>query len=81
MMRENEGPEALIEARSYLVHCHIAELKDRTAPGMAGDDFRPYLDALKKIGYQGGISIEGSWKSEDLPKALLVLREQWGTKK
>jgi len=77
MMRENEGPEALVRAKKYLVHCHIAELKDRTAPGMAGDDFRPFFAALKKIGYHGGISIEGSWKAENLPKAFEVLKEQW----
>ncbi|MFA5816113.1 MAG: TIM barrel protein [Bacteroidales bacterium] len=79
MMREKEGPEALLEAGDYLVHCHIAEIRDRTAPGMAGDDFRPYFAALKKIGYRGGISIEGSWKSENLPKAFQVLKDQWET--
>jgi sugar phosphate isomerase/epimerase/lysophospholipase L1-like esterase len=77
MMREKEGPDALIRAGKYLVHCHIAELKDRTAPGMAGDDFRPYFAALKKAGYRGGISIEGSWKADNLEKALQVLKEQW----
>lgn len=79
MLRENEGPEALLKAGKYLVHCHIAEIRDRTAPGMAGDDFRPYFSALKKIGYRGGISIEGSWKIENLPKAFQVLKEQWET--
>lgn len=77
MMRENEKPEVLAGASNYLVHCHIAEIKDRTAPGMAGDDFRPWFSELKKIGYRGGISIEGSWKTGDLPKAFQVLREQW----
>ena len=80
MMREKEGPEALIDARDFLVHCHIAEIGQRTAPGMAGDDFRSYFAALKEIGYQGGISIEGSWKPEDLPKAFQVLTEQWESK-
>lgn len=79
MMRENEGPEVLVEAGNYLVHCHIAELKSRTAPGMEGDNFRPYFSALKKIRYRGGISIEGSWKPGDLPGALQVMKEQWET--
>ena len=77
MLREKEGPEALVNAGDYIVHCHIAEIKDRTAPGMAGDDFRPYFATLKKIGYQGGISIEGQWKNEDLPRAASTLRNQW----
>lgn len=80
MMRENEGPEIFSRAGNLLVHCHIAELRNRTAPGMAGDDFTTYFAALKKIGYTGGISIEGSWKAEDLPKAYQVLQDQWNTK-
>lgn len=77
MMRENEPPEILLEAGSWLVHCHVAELKDRTAPGMAGDDFRPYFEALHRIGYGGGISIEGSWKMENLYNAFRELNLQW----
>ena len=48
------------------------------APGVEGDDFRPYFKALKAIGYEGGISIECNWKNfaEELPKAQRVLREQ-----
>jgi sugar phosphate isomerase/epimerase/lysophospholipase L1-like esterase len=79
MSRELEGPAVLSEAGSYLVHCHIAEVRDRTAPGMAGDDFRPYFGVLKKSGYRGGISIEGSWKNENLREACRVLHEQWET--
>jgi len=81
MMRERESPDILIDAGESLFHCHIAELKDRTAPGMAGDDFRPYFSALKKSGYTGGISVEGSWKPENLSGAAQVLREQWNTAK
>ncbi len=77
MMRENEGPSSILDAGDLLVHCHIAELRTRTAPGMDGDDFRPYFEALKKIRYHGGISIEGSWKNEDLPRAFLTLNDQW----
>jgi sugar phosphate isomerase/epimerase len=81
MMREGESPDILIDAGGSLFHCHIAELKDRTAPGMAGDDFRPYFTALKKSGYRGGISVEGSWKPENLARAAQVLHEQWNTAK
>jgi sugar phosphate isomerase/epimerase len=81
MMRESESPEILTEAEAFLFHCHIAELKDRTAPGMAGDDFRPYFIALKSSGYLGGISIEGSWKPENLAPACKVLQDQWNSAK
>lgn len=79
MLRENEGPGILVEAGKHIKHCHIAEKAKRTAPGMEGDDFRPYFDALKKIHYTGGISIEGQWKNENLPIAFKVLTDQWET--
>jgi len=41
-----------------------------------GDDFRAYFKALKAIGYRGGLSIEGKWKDDQLPKAISVLNEQ-----
>lgn len=63
MMKENEPPSAIIEASPYLVHCHIAEKEGRTAPGKAGDNFVPYLAALKKVGYKGRITIECRWES------------------
>ena len=79
MLRENEGPESILKAGAKLKHCHVAEKAKRTAPGVAGDDFRPYFKALKAIGYRGGVSIEGSWGKkleEELPKACRVLKEQ-----
>ncbi len=66
MLCEDEGPESLIESRKILAHMHIAEKEKRTAPGLMGDNFVPYLLALQQAGYKGGISIEGSWG----PKAL-----------
>ncbi len=61
------------EARRILGHMHIAEKGKRTAPGLSGDNFVPYLMALKKAGYNGGISIEGSWgQKEDFEKTLFL---------
>lgn len=73
MMRESEDPQSFIEARKYLKHTHIAELNNRTAPGLAGDNFVPYLKALKDACYQGGISIEGSW-GDNFEKNLIIAR-------
>ena len=61
MLRENEGPDALVDAGPLLRHVHIAEKDRRTPPGVAGDDFRPYLRALRRAGYAGDISIECRW--------------------
>jgi sugar phosphate isomerase/epimerase len=58
MMREDEGPESIEKAGRYIHHVHIAEKTNRTVPGTDGDDFRPYLRALRKVKYKGGISLE-----------------------
>ena len=78
MLREDEGPESIIKAGAHLKHCHIATKKNRRAPGVEDDDFRPYLKALKEIKYRGGISIEGGWKdfNKELPVACRELRKQ-----
>lgn len=69
MSCENEKPDSLRRAGPRLRHCHIAERAKRTWPGIAGDDFTPYFDALRDIGYRGFVSIEGS-----LPNATPDLR-------
>jgi len=75
MISENEAPESLIESRRILRHMHIAEKEKRTAPGLMGDNFTPYLKALKSAGYFGGISIEGNWgDKEDFEKNLIIAR-------
>ncbi|HVI48650.1 MAG TPA: sugar phosphate isomerase/epimerase family protein [Chitinophaga sp.] len=61
MLKEGESPLSIEQAKDRLVHCHIAEKELRTAPGVAGDDFRPYFRALKKAGYQGRIMMECRW--------------------
>jgi sugar phosphate isomerase/epimerase len=58
MLKEDESPSEIVKYGKHIVHCHIAEKESRTPPGVKGDDFRPYLSALKKINYKGGLSIE-----------------------
>jgi len=58
-----ETPEEILKAGKHIRHCHIAEKAKRTAPGMQGDDFTPYLTALKKAGYRGTMSMECGWKN------------------
>ncbi len=79
MAREDEGPDLIRKAGPRIRHCHIAEKEKRTAPGTAGDDFRPYFKALKETGYAGGLSLECGWKDFDAQAATAVqtLRRQW----
>ena len=78
MLLEKEGPGAIVKAGPLLAHCHIAEAKDRRAPGTYGEDFTGYFRALKEIRYRGGISIECRWQDldGDLPVARAYLRAQ-----
>ena len=78
MLKDNEGPEQIVKYGKYIVHCHIAEKQNRTAPGVVGDDFREYFRALKKVKYRGGLSIEGRWKDFDneAKKSFEVLTQQ-----
>jgi len=78
MLCEDEGPESIEAAGDLLAHCHIAEEAGRTPPGVHGDDFTPYLEALRRIGYKGGISIECRWTDivKELPVAVKTLKEQ-----
>jgi len=78
MLSVNEPPSSIEEAGDYVHHVHIAEKAGRTAPGVAGDDFRPYLRALARIGYDGRISIECRWSAFDaeIAPALEALRVQ-----
>lgn len=79
MMREEEPASEIVKYGKYVHHCHIAEKEERTSPGTNGDDFRPYLRALKEIGYKGCISIEGRWKDlpQEIQPALSYMREQF----
>jgi len=58
MRRESESYQSIIDAADVLIHCEIAEHEARTLPGIKGDDFKPYLRALKEAKYKGPVFIE-----------------------
>jgi sugar phosphate isomerase/epimerase len=78
MLMESEPPAAIEQAGSLLIHCDIAEKEGRTPPGVHGQDFRPYLQALKKIKYQGKIILECRWQNlaTEAPSAYRYLKQQ-----
>jgi len=78
-LKENDPATELARYQAHLVHCHIAEQKDRTAPGVMADDFRPYFKALKKINYSGRVSLECKWRNIEieLPVAVKAMQEQY----
>ncbi|QNN43803.1 sugar phosphate isomerase/epimerase family protein [Pedobacter roseus] len=78
MLREGESPDEIINAAKEVGFCEIAEKVKRTLPGVAGDDFRPYLRALKKINYKGYIFMEASISNAavEMPQAFKYLSAQ-----
>ena len=79
MLKEDEKPEEIVKYKEYIVHCHLAEKQKRTAPGIAGDDFKPYFSALKKIRYSGGLSLECNWTDFDkeAKQGIEVVKQQF----
>jgi sugar phosphate isomerase/epimerase len=78
MLREDESPQSIKAAGQWLVHCHIAEEKDRAYPGKYGENFKPYFAAMKDIGFTGKIMMECGWKdlAIEAPFALHYLQAQ-----
>ena len=68
MLRNGESPDDIIAVGQWIRHAHLAENKDRAAPGTHGDDFRPFLRSLRKTGYNGRLALEPIWS--DLPNQL-----------
>lgn len=78
MLKEGESPEIIEKVKPYLHYCELAEKENRTPPGVHGQNFKPYLTALQKIGYRGKIVIECRWDDIDAQGATTyqVLRKQ-----
>ena len=78
MLREGESPQSIIDAGDLIVYCEIAEKQTRSLPGVKGDDFKPYLRALRKANYKGYIFIEGNTTDpkNDMPLSFKYLSRQ-----
>ena len=78
MMREGESPQSIVDAADVLVYCEIAEKQSRSFPGVKGDDFKPWLRALRKAKYKGHIFIEGNTNNpaNDIPLSFKYLTRQ-----
>ncbi len=78
MLKDNEPATAIVGTGPYAVYSELAEKESRTPPGVNGDDFRPYLRALKNEGYAGKIVIECRWGDFETQgtQALFALQKQ-----
>ena len=78
MKMDDEDPENIVKYGQLIKHIHIAEKKGRSVPGTNNEDFSPYFKALKKINYQGMISIEAGWENieKQAPLAIKTIKQQ-----
>ena len=78
MTRGGESPQSIVDAADVLVYCEIAEKESRSLPGVKGDDFKPWLRALRKAKYKGYIFIEGNTSNpnNDMPLSFKYLTRQ-----
>ena len=74
MIEMNESEHSIIDAGFDLMrHCHTADPVARKYPHPDGTwDYKPFFDALKSIGYEGRVSIEGGCDDfvKDAPRAF-----------
>ena len=76
MMMGRESAASIVAAGRWLKHCHIASFGTRSFPGSDPETvgrLKPYFEALKSIGYTGGVSCECGWgEAKDLEKNLEI---------
>jgi sugar phosphate isomerase/epimerase len=71
-----DTPADLAKAVPFAGLVEIAEKENRTVPGVGGQDFRPYFEALARGGYSGPITIEGEGTSAQLKNAFQTISRQ-----
>ncbi len=79
-MTEAEPVENLIrDGGEFLRHSHFARVEGRSFPRETGEDpaYRPYFDALRRVGYDARVSLEAYTRDFDAeaPAALRFLRQ------
>jgi sugar phosphate isomerase/epimerase len=79
-IEEADIGQAIEEAADYVVFVHLAD-SNRYQPGVGHLDFAPGLAALKRIGYDGPMSLEcrilGEDKKRALAKSAQYIQEIW----
>lgn len=74
---EKEDPEIILDAAPYLRHVHFADPEGRSYPQEVKDEYVTFINLLKRIGYDGLISIEAFSKNfgDDAGPSVEVMRQ------
>jgi sugar phosphate isomerase/epimerase len=79
LSEEHEDPQILEQARDAIVHMHFANPAGRVWPKDPAEDpgYAPFFTMVKKIGFRGGLSIEGRGTFEaDAEASLAFFRKE-----
>ena len=76
MTLEDESPDILLKAGPEVRHIHFARAEGRTFPAEMETGYRAFFANLKRIGYEGRVSVEAYTTdfASDAPRALAVLK-------
>jgi sugar phosphate isomerase/epimerase len=77
LVMEKENPEIILDAGSYIKHIHFANPAGRVYPAEKVDGYIRFMDLLKRIGYEGRISVEAYTKDfcHDAKRSVEILRQ------
>ncbi len=67
-----ERPDAVRRFGNFLRHFHVAEYPSRRYPGADGQSYVGWFEALREVGYSGGVSVECRW-GDLIPEAGLAV--------
>ena len=78
MLRNGESADDIVKVAPLIRHAHVAENKDRAAPGIHGENFRGFFRALRRAHYHDRLTIEATWTEfpSQVAPALAALRTQ-----
>ena len=78
MLRNGESPDDIVKVAPLIKHAHMAENKDRAAPGIHNENLRPFYRALRRAGYNDRLTIEADWTDfpTQVTPAVAALRAQ-----
>ena len=80
LVTEKEDPKIILSAGSYIKHVHCANPVGRGYPVEAEDGYVRFVSLLKRIGYEGRISVEAYTKDfrYDAKRSVEILRQLAG---
>lgn len=77
LVMEKENLEIILDAGPYIKHTHFANPAGRVYPIEAEDGYIRFMNILKRIGYEGRISVEAYTKDfgHDAKRSVEILRQ------